>query len=103
MHRDSWHGLAATYAIIAGIQLYIAVTSGVVWAVMLSAAAGLAAAACGTAAWRATGETRQAGRALVLPRRRDRPRSTAQESSPLSESTAARHAHPAAPRNSRPL
>ena len=63
----TWRGLAATYAVVAGVQLYIAATSGAVWAVVLSAALGLVAVACGIAAWRLNGTMREAGRAPALP------------------------------------
>src|SRR5436305_9354682 len=66
---NTWRGLAATYAAAAGVQLYIAVTSGVVWAVVLSAGSALVAVACGIAAWRAYGKTWTAG--IAEPTRSD--------------------------------
>ena len=90
---NTWRGLAATYAAVAGIQLYIAVTSGVMWAVVLSAASALVAVACGIAAWRTYGKTRTAGiaeptRSDVSTENKDTDRSCG---SPLSAVTRNRH------------
>ncbi|WP_328615949.1 hypothetical protein OHS18_03885 [Amycolatopsis sp. NBC_00355] len=51
----AWRGLAVTYAVVAVIQVYLAVTTGVVWAVALAAVFLLVAVACGLAAWRPRG------------------------------------------------
>jgi uncharacterized iron-regulated membrane protein len=47
----AWRGLAVTYAVVAAVQTYLAVTTRVAWAVALAAVFLLVAVACGFAAW----------------------------------------------------
>ncbi|WP_328647875.1 hypothetical protein OHS58_09100 [Amycolatopsis sp. NBC_00348] len=54
----AWRGLAVTYAVVAAAQAYLAVTTGVAWAVALAAVFLLVAVACGLAAWRPRGGPR---------------------------------------------
>ncbi|MCR6483031.1 hypothetical protein M8542_09390 [Amycolatopsis sp. OK19-0408] len=60
MHREAtWRALAVTYAIVAGIQLYLALTMHVRWAWEIAVACAAAAGGCTIAAVR---HARSAGR-----------------------------------------
>ncbi|VVJ18358.1 Uncharacterised protein [Amycolatopsis camponoti] len=48
-HQGTWRALAATYGIVAGIQLYLAFDTSARWAWVLAAAGALTAAGFGAA------------------------------------------------------
>jgi len=51
--QATWRALAVTYAVVAGMQFYLAVSMNAAWAWVLGAVFVLAAAGFGFAAWRA--------------------------------------------------
>jgi hypothetical protein len=51
--QATWRALAVTYAVVAGMQVYLATSMNATWAWALGAAFGLAAGGFGFAAWRA--------------------------------------------------
>jgi hypothetical protein len=50
-HQATWRALAVTYAVVAAIQLYLAVSMGVTWAWVLTAFCGTASAGFGAAGY----------------------------------------------------
>jgi hypothetical protein len=50
-YQATWRALAATYAVVAAIQLYLAVSMAVTWAWVLTALCGAAAAGFGAAGY----------------------------------------------------
>lgn len=54
MHcQATWRALAVTYAVVAGMQVYLAISMNTAWAWELGAVFALAAAGFGFAVWRA--------------------------------------------------
>ncbi|MBE8519461.1 hypothetical protein ILP97_18450 [Amycolatopsis sp. H6(2020)] len=51
--QATWRALAVTYAVIAGIQVYLAISMNATWAWALGAVFALAAVGFGFATWRA--------------------------------------------------
>ncbi|MFJ9781045.1 hypothetical protein ACIRSS_15760 [Amycolatopsis sp. NPDC101161] len=51
--QATWRALAATYAVIAGMQVYLAISMNAAWAWALGVVFALAAVGSGFAAWRA--------------------------------------------------
>ena len=47
-----WGGLAVTYGVVAVMQVYLAVTTGALWAVVLAAVCLTCAVSCAVLAWR---------------------------------------------------
>jgi hypothetical protein len=50
--QATWRALAVTYAVVAGLQVYLAISMNAAWALVLGAVFALAAAGFGFTAWR---------------------------------------------------
>lgn len=60
--RATWRALAVTYAVVAGIQLYLAIVMGVVWAWVLTVVGAMIAVGCAIAAARRPDRVESASR-----------------------------------------